>query len=147
MTSTLIESTNDTAEIAAEPTLLTIMVSAVPMIEFNNCSSTTGIRRLQIMRLENICCCCSIFHSTPPIIHFQTLPAVMPPLTLCSFPQDNASFYQRTYYGSSSYAIRGLPSGTCTMPQLTKPYFSNTCCITLLSVCVSIRRCGTCALQ
>ena len=87
------------------------------------------------------------FSLNSSIIHFQTLPAVMPTLTLCSFPQDNTSFYQRTYYGSSSYAIRGLPSGTCTMPQLTKPYFSNTCCITLLSLCVSIRRCGTCALQ
>ena len=57
----LMESTNDTAEIAAEPTLLTIMVSAVPMIEFNNCSSTTGISRFRIMRFVNICCCCSIF--------------------------------------------------------------------------------------
>jgi hypothetical protein len=146
MTSTLIESTSDTAEIAAEPTLLTIMVSAVPMMELSSCSNDRNqktadhaIRKHMLLLFH--------FSLNSPIIHFQTLPAVMPTLTLCSFPQDNASFYQRTYYGSSSYAIRGLPSGTCTMPQLTKPYFSNTCCITLLSVCVSIRICGTCALQ
>ena len=34
ITNTLIESTSDTAEIAADPTLLTIIVSAVPMMEF-----------------------------------------------------------------------------------------------------------------
>ena len=51
------ESTRDTAERAADPTLLTIMVSAVPIIEFRICSSTTGTRRLRIIRLVNICCC------------------------------------------------------------------------------------------
>lgn len=34
ITNTLIESTSDTAEIAADPTLLTIIVSAVPVMEF-----------------------------------------------------------------------------------------------------------------
>ena len=57
ITSTLIESTSDTAEIAADPTLLTIIVSAVPIIEFNNCSRTTGIRIPAIILFENICCC------------------------------------------------------------------------------------------
>ena len=44
ITRTLIESTNDTADIAAEPTLLTIIVSAVPITEFNSCSNITGTR-------------------------------------------------------------------------------------------------------
>ena len=50
-------------------------------------------------------------------------------------------------FSSNSYAIRGLPSDTYTIPHRTKPYFSSTCCITLLSSCVSIRKCGICALQ
>ena len=143
MTSTLIESTSDTAEIAAEPTLLIRSshdgIKQLFQHDRNQKTANQAIRKHMLLLFH--------FSLNSPIIHFQTLPAVMPTLTLCSFPQDNTSFYQRTYYGSSSYAIRGLPSGTCTMPQLTKPYFSNTCCITLLSVCVSIRICGTCALQ
>ena len=47
ITSTLMESTNDTADIAADPTLLTIMVSTVPIKEFNTCSKMTGISRLR----------------------------------------------------------------------------------------------------
>lgn len=46
ITSTLIESTNDTAEIAADPTLLTIIVSAVPMMEFRSCSRTTRYQKI-----------------------------------------------------------------------------------------------------
>jgi len=57
ITRILIESTSDTAEIAADPILLTIIVSAVPIIEFNNCSRTTGIRIPAIILFENICCC------------------------------------------------------------------------------------------
>ena len=38
ITNTLMESTRDTADIAAEPTLLTIMVSTVPIREFSTCS-------------------------------------------------------------------------------------------------------------
>ncbi len=45
ITNILIESTSDTAEIAADPTLLTIIVSAVPMMEFNNCSSMIGTKK------------------------------------------------------------------------------------------------------
>ena len=41
----------------ADPILLTIIVSAVPIIEFNNCSRTTGIRIPAIILFENICCC------------------------------------------------------------------------------------------
>ncbi len=46
ITSTLMESTSETAEIAAEPTLLTIMLSAVPIREVRNCSATSGIRSI-----------------------------------------------------------------------------------------------------
>ena len=56
ITNILIESTSDTAEIAADPTLLTIIVSAVPMMEFNNCSSMIGTKRARIILLLNICC-------------------------------------------------------------------------------------------
>ena len=65
------ESTSDTAERAADPTLLTIMVSAVPIIEFKICSRTTGTRRLRIIRLVNICCC-SIVTSSAPLIYDLT---------------------------------------------------------------------------
>lgn len=65
------ESTSDTAERAADPTLLTIMVSAVPIIEFKICSSTTGTRRLRIIRLVNICCC-SIVTSPASLIYDLT---------------------------------------------------------------------------
>ena len=51
------ESTSETAEIAADPTLLTIIVSAVPIMEFSNCSNTTGTNKAQIIRFENMCCC------------------------------------------------------------------------------------------
>ena len=43
----LIESTSDTAEIAAEPTLLTIIVSAVPISELSTCSTISGMRSAQ----------------------------------------------------------------------------------------------------
>ena len=44
MTRILIESTSETAEIAAEPTLLTIIVSTVPIREANSCSIIIGTK-------------------------------------------------------------------------------------------------------
>ncbi len=146
MTSTLIESTSDTAEIAG--TDITYHhgirsshdgIKQLFQHDRNQKTADHAIRKHMLLLFH--------FSLNSPIIHFQTLPAVMPTLTLCSFPQDNASFYQRTYYGSSSYAIRGLHPGHVRCRSLQNQYFSNTCCITLLSVCVSIRICGTCALQ
>ena len=54
---TLMESTRETAEIAADPTLLTIMVSAVPIKEFNSCSRMTGTRMLFSILFEKRCFC------------------------------------------------------------------------------------------
>ena len=51
--STLMASTSDTAEIAAEPALDTIIVSAVPISELSSCSIISGISRLQICRFVN----------------------------------------------------------------------------------------------
>ena len=45
------ESTKETAEIAADPTLLTIMLSAVPIREFKICSTISGTRRIRRSRL------------------------------------------------------------------------------------------------
>ena len=42
ITRLLMESTSEMAEIAALPTLLTIMVSAIPIKEFKSCSRTIG---------------------------------------------------------------------------------------------------------
>ena len=56
MTSTLMESTSDTAEIAALPTLLTIMVSAIPIKEFKSCSTIIGRSSVISCLLENIIC-------------------------------------------------------------------------------------------
>ena len=47
MTNMLIESTSETAEIAAEPTLLTIMVSTVPIRDERSCSMMIGISSLR----------------------------------------------------------------------------------------------------
>ena len=47
MTKILMESTSETAEIAAEPTLLTIIVSTVPIREESNCSMMIGIKSLR----------------------------------------------------------------------------------------------------
>jgi len=58
ITSTLIESTSDTAEIAADPTLLTIIVSAVPIREFRICSTTTGTSNAHSCLLVNRCFFC-----------------------------------------------------------------------------------------
>ena len=44
ITKTLMESTRDTAEIAADPTLLTIIVSAVPIREESSCSTMIGTK-------------------------------------------------------------------------------------------------------
>ena len=44
MTKILMESTKETAEMAAEPTLLTIMVSIVPIREDRSCSTMIGIK-------------------------------------------------------------------------------------------------------
>jgi hypothetical protein len=52
--SVLIESTSDTAEIAAEPTLLTIIVSAVPIRELSICSIIRGMSRAQSCFFVNI---------------------------------------------------------------------------------------------
>ena len=57
ITNTLMESTRDTADIAAEPTLLTIMVSTVPIREFSTCSKITGINRVRSILFVKICCC------------------------------------------------------------------------------------------
>ena len=61
MTSTLMESTSDTAEIAALPTLLTIMVSAIPIKEFKSCSTIIGRSSVRSCLLENIICSRSNF--------------------------------------------------------------------------------------
>lgn len=61
MTSTLMESTRDTAEIAALPTLLTIMVSAIPIKEFKSCSTIIGRSSVISCLLENIICSRSNF--------------------------------------------------------------------------------------
>ena len=61
ITNTLMESTRDTADIAAEPTLLTIMVSTVPIREFSTCSKITGINRVRSILFVKICCCSFIF--------------------------------------------------------------------------------------
>ncbi len=44
ITRLLMESTRETAEMASLPTLLTIMVSTMPIREFSSCSTTMGIR-------------------------------------------------------------------------------------------------------
>lgn len=46
-TKILMESTSETAEIAADPTLLTIIVSTVPIREESNCSMMIGIKSLR----------------------------------------------------------------------------------------------------
>ena len=61
MTSTLMESTRDTAEIAALPTLLTIMVSAIPIKEFKSCSTIIGRSSVISCLLENSICSRSNF--------------------------------------------------------------------------------------
>lgn len=60
MTSTLMESTRDTAEIAALPTLLTIMVSTIPIKAFNNCSTMIGMSNAHNVFFEKRRCCQSI---------------------------------------------------------------------------------------
>ena len=49
-------STDKTAEIAAEPTLLTIMVSAVPIKEESSCSTIIGISSFRKSKLLYKCC-------------------------------------------------------------------------------------------
>ena len=49
-------STDETAEIAAEPTLLTIMVSAVPIKEESSCSTIIGISSFRKSKLLYKCC-------------------------------------------------------------------------------------------
>ncbi len=56
MTKILMESTSDTAEMAAEPTLLTIIVSIVPIREESSCSIMTGIRSFRKSLLLKGCC-------------------------------------------------------------------------------------------
>ena len=51
ITSTFMESTRDTAEMAAEPTLLTIMVSTVPIRQLKSCSTIMGMRSFLRSRL------------------------------------------------------------------------------------------------
>ena len=57
ISSTLIASTSDTAEIAAEPALDTIIVSTVPISELSSCSIISGISSAQICRFVNIGAC------------------------------------------------------------------------------------------
>ena len=54
MSNTLMESTSDTAEIAAEPTVATIMVSAVPISAVSTCSIISGMSSAHICFLVNI---------------------------------------------------------------------------------------------
>ena len=51
--SMLMESTNDTPEMAASPTFETISVSATPMSPVKTCSMTRGMRRARSSFLEN----------------------------------------------------------------------------------------------
>ena len=51
----LIESTSDTPESAAAPTLLTIMESAIPIREFRNCSAIIGISNRRSFLLLKMC--------------------------------------------------------------------------------------------
>ena len=51
--SLLMESTRETPEMAAEPTLDTIMVSTVPTSEVSTCSMISGINSRRSIRLEN----------------------------------------------------------------------------------------------
>ena len=57
ITSTLIESTRETADMAAAPTLLTMMVSAVPIREFKSCSTIRGTSSAHRARLLNNLLC------------------------------------------------------------------------------------------
>ena len=52
--STLMESTSDTAEMAALPTVVTIMVSAVPMRALSSCSAISGSSSARICCLVNM---------------------------------------------------------------------------------------------
>lgn len=61
ITSVLIESTSETADIATLPTLLTIMVSAIPIREFNICSTMIGISSIHNSFVENMRLSQSIF--------------------------------------------------------------------------------------
>ena len=47
ITRTFMESTSETAEMAADPTLLTIMVSTVPIRQERSCSTMMGTRSLR----------------------------------------------------------------------------------------------------
>ena len=70
----LIESTSDTDEIAAEPTLLTIIVSTVPISEFNSCSKINGSKIRLKSALLNICFCSMILF--PPFaFYILTVPS------------------------------------------------------------------------
>ena len=64
MTNILMESTNDTADIATLPTLLTIIVSAIPIREFNICSTIIGINSIHRFFVENIRLSQSIFDAS-----------------------------------------------------------------------------------
>ena len=50
----LMESTRETAEMAAEPALLTIMVSAAPISAFSTCSIISGMMSAQTCFFVNI---------------------------------------------------------------------------------------------
>ena len=53
-------SVQDTAETAALPTLLTIMVSTIPIKAFNNCSTMIGMSNAHNVFFEKRRCCQSI---------------------------------------------------------------------------------------
>ena len=92
ITSTLIESTNDTAEIAADPTLLTIIVSAVPIREFRICSTTTGTSNAHSCLLVNKCFLCpsSVSMFFPHSFH-------------CSFFQSVLFYLSLIYYATPEF--------------------------------------------
>ena len=75
--STLMASTSETAEMAADPALLTIMVSTEPIMAVSTCSAISGISRLQICFLVNIPVhprfrqISTIVHYTPPRAFLQ----------------------------------------------------------------------------